>query len=60
MQRRKLRQVHWSRIRPGDVVWRPGHVGMYVGHGWAIHAPGKGKQVQFQPVNRFKSAHRPE
>ena len=59
MQRRKLKRVPWQQVRPGDVLWRPGHVGMYVGHGWVIYAPGRGKRVQYQPANKYRSAHRP-
>lgn len=58
-QRRQLRVVPLSAIEPGDVLWRPGHVGLYVGDGLAIHAPGRGKTVAYQPASRFREAHRP-
>lgn len=36
--------------RPGDVCYRPGHVGLYVGNGQMIHAPRKGTVVQYAAV----------
>lgn len=58
-QRAELRPIHWSEVRPGDVLWRPGHVGLYVERGWAIHAPGEGKPVQYQPAQTYELALRP-
>lgn len=58
-QHDRLPMVAMSALQPGDIVWRPGHVGMYVGNGWAIHAPGRGKPIQYQAAHRFRSAHRP-
>ena len=54
-----LLSVPMDALVPGDILWRPGHVGLYVGRGWAIHAPGEGKTVQYQPASKFTSAHRP-
>lgn len=36
--------------RPGDVCYRPGHVGLYVGNGEMIHAPRSGTVVQYSSV----------
>ena len=36
--------------RPGDVCYRPGHVGLYVGNGQMIHAPHTGSVVQYASV----------
>jgi hypothetical protein len=44
---------------PGDILWRPGHVGIYVGDGWAIHAPGTGRRIAYQRAEKFREAHRP-
>ena len=33
--------------RPGDVCYRPGHVGIYVGNGQMIHAPHTGSVVKY-------------
>lgn len=57
--RQSLRRIHWSEVQPGDVLWRPGHVGLYVERGWAIHAPGDGKTVQYQPAQTYDVALRP-
>jgi cell wall-associated NlpC family hydrolase len=44
---------------PGDILWRPGHVGLYVGNGLAIAAIGRGDVVRFQPARHFVAAVRP-
>lgn len=36
--------------RPGDVCYRPGHVGLYVGNGQMIHAPHTGSVVKYASV----------
>jgi cell wall-associated NlpC family hydrolase len=54
-----LTRVPWASVQPGDVVWRPGHVGLYVGDGWVIHAPQTGKQVEYQPAEKYHAALRP-
>ena len=36
--------------RPGDVCYRVGHVGLYVGNGQMIHAPHRGTVVQYASV----------
>lgn len=33
--------------RPGDIAWRPGHVGLYIGGGQMIHAPHTGDVVKY-------------
>jgi cell wall-associated NlpC family hydrolase len=58
-QHQKLASVPMHALEPGDILWRPGHVGLYVGEGWAIHAPGRGKPVQYQPAAKYRAAHRP-
>ncbi|MBT1172549.1 C40 family peptidase [Bifidobacterium sp. MA2] len=39
-----------SNPQPGDLMWRSGHVGIYVGNGMMIHAPRPGKSVSIVPV----------
>jgi len=57
--RQDLRQIPWAAVQPGDVVWRPGHVGLYAGDGWVIHAPQSGERVEYQPAQKYRVALRP-
>jgi cell wall-associated NlpC family hydrolase len=52
-------QVPMDQLAPGDIVWRPGHVGLYVGNGAVIHAPHTGENVQYIGVGYFEGASRP-
>lgn len=45
--------VSFSNIRPGDIVWRTGHIGIYVGGGQVIHAPRAGKPVTSLSLSYF-------
>lgn len=54
-----LRRVPLDELKPGDLVYRPGHIGMYIGQGRMIHAPQTGKDVQISPVGRTVGAVRP-
>jgi peptidoglycan DL-endopeptidase CwlO len=41
-----------TQLRPGDLVFFHdlGHVGMYIGHGYVVHAPHTGTFVQISPL----------
>lgn len=45
--------VSYGNIRPGDIVWRTGHIGIYVGGGKVIHAPRAGKPVTELSLSYF-------
>lgn len=46
--------VRRAALRPGDLVWTwdrsLGHVGMYLGDGRYVHAPGAGRRVEIAPL----------
>ena len=35
---------------PGDLIWSPGHVGIYAGGNTQIDAPRPGKTIQFRDI----------
>lgn len=45
--------VSLSELQVGDIVWRSGHVGIYVGNGQVIHAPHTGAVVSYTSVSGF-------
>lgn len=34
----RLREIPLEQVRSGDVLWWPGHVGLYAGYGWIVEA----------------------
>jgi Cell wall-associated hydrolases (invasion-associated proteins) len=53
-QRSKGKKISIKKLKVGDVVWRPGHVGLYVGNGKVIHAPHTGARVRYTKAKTFK------
>lgn len=55
-QLRHAQPVALSQLTPGDLLFfrqrssRVSHVGIYIGDGWFIHAPSRGKQVSFESM----------
>jgi cell wall-associated NlpC family hydrolase len=43
-------EVPRDQARPGDLVWSPGHVGIYAGGNMMIDSPRPGKSVQFRQM----------
>jgi cell wall-associated NlpC family hydrolase len=44
------RHISRAEAVPGDVVYWPGHVGIYIGGGMMIHAPYPGRSVEYSSI----------
>lgn len=44
-------QISVSQAQPGDILWKSGHVGIYIGNGQYIHAPRTGDVVKISSVS---------
>lgn len=54
-----LPEVPFDRLAPGDILWRPGHVALYVGDGLTIAAPKEGDVVKLARAVQYVKAVRP-
>jgi cell wall-associated NlpC family hydrolase len=52
-------QISWAapksfeQLLPGDLIWRPGHIGLYLGVGDAmVHSPQTGKTVEVRKIGK--------
>lgn len=48
-------KVSRSELRAGDLVYFPGHIGIYVGNGQFIHSPSPGKSVRIDSLSTRKN-----
>jgi cell wall-associated NlpC family hydrolase len=46
-----LPHVPKSKARLGDLVYSPGHIGLYIGDGQMIHSPHSGRHVEVAPLH---------
>ena len=51
-------QVSIDRLRPGDIVGRPGHVGIYIGDGWFVHASESNTGVVTESMEVYNRSNR--
>jgi cell wall-associated NlpC family hydrolase len=56
---RELPEVPIDAVRAGDILWWPGHVGIYAGNGWVIDALGAKWGVVRRPAKDPWRAFRP-
>lgn len=54
-QSRAGQYVSLSNIKSGDLLYGPGHVGIYIGNGQFVHSPVPGQSVRVQPISAFPS-----
>jgi cell wall-associated NlpC family hydrolase len=48
------KEIPLSQVQVGDIVWRSGHVGLYVGDGLVIHSPHTGAVVSYTTLEKGK------
>jgi cell wall-associated NlpC family hydrolase len=50
-QRGAVKPVPLKKMKPGDLIFSPGHVGMFIGNGKMIHSPRTGRDVAIDPIH---------
>ena len=45
--------VSVSNLKSGDLLYGPGHVGIYIGNGQFVHSPVPGQSVKVQSISQF-------
>ena len=55
----ELPEVPLDEVRAGDILWWPGHVGLYAGGGWVVEALDHRHGVVSRPAKRPHRAFRP-
>ena len=50
-QNAATQDVPLDELKPGDLIFAPGHVGMYYGKGKMIHSPHSGRTVEIAPIH---------
>jgi peptidoglycan DL-endopeptidase CwlO len=55
----ELPEVPVDDLRLGDILWWPGHVGLYAGRGWLVDALDRRHGVVRRPVTEPARAFRP-
>jgi len=57
---RALPEVPLEAVRAGDILWWPGHVGLYAGNGWVVdaldHRHGVVRRAAVDPYRAFRPA----
>jgi peptidoglycan DL-endopeptidase CwlO len=60
---RELPEVSLANVRAGDILWWPGHVGIYAGSGWVVdaldHRHGVVRRPATSPYRAFRPAVEP-
>jgi cell wall-associated NlpC family hydrolase len=54
-----LADVPLDEVRAGDILWWPGHVGLYAGQGWSIEALDSRHGIVRRPARNPYRALRP-
>lgn len=47
-----LPRVSPDELQPGDLIYSPGHIGMFIGDGQMVHAPLSGRDVEVAPLRQ--------